>query len=1412
MAEYKTYTVVRGDTLSHIALRYGTTVSYLAKLNNIKNVNLIYVGQVLKISEIVTVTPAKPNPTPAPAPQPPTPTIPSTPPTPSSPTPSSPTPAPAPVTNNTKVSLKSTTVTITAFGLQADTDRTFFATWDWDGPYTDRFEVRWFYRTGNNVRFTGHSGSVDNIDNSQPQSTYNAPANATHIYFQVKPVAQTHKVNDLDVEWWTANWSTEKVYNISDLPPAKPSNPTVTLEDYTLKVEVTGVPEDVTSVEFQIIQNDTTVYKVGSSSNLTSTARFSCSVTPGYDYKVRCRAVKNGLYSEWTDYSNNIQTKPSKPAQINEIRALSGTSLTLNWSESTNAETYELEHATKLEYLGMSNASTTVNDITGPRYVLTGLNSGEKYFIRVRAANTQGKSDWTEAVSIILGSVPAAPTTWSSTTTVIVGEELKLYWMHNSKDGSKETVAEIECIINNDPPTRVQVIKTNISDDVSYYYLVTRTLTEGASIRWKVRTAGVTGEYGPWSATRMISVYAPPSLALTIREDSTYLSVINEIKKFPFYIVASSGPSSQTPIGYHLSVISRDSYETVDNLGNVKMVVAGQEIMSKFYDINKHTLTVEVTPGDIDLENNCRYDLHCTVTMDSGLTEEDTVSFKVSFVETEYFPTAEILFNRNTISTHIRPYCTEKHFDFYKVESTTGEAFYTGTNSKATNTIEAPFKSAILKGQTLVNLVEHVSVEAGSYSKENEYFTVKHKTDVNHISFKLKCRYKLHTGKNYMLFINVKENTLTSVVRTTTPSLLRDKTLFNGGFVGVYKLKFSTSDSDCDFIWLRTNAGSSGKLVFSCMVLEYQDGMENWDIPYFEGMTSVKMPVLTTTGKNLFNLTSLNPQSGVIINEQSPNKLSWEISEWSYWHLYSQPVYVGKGTIITIGSTSMTNCNIDVNNYSTKETIINIDKSMLKTTIESPSDYIYFDFRSNNTNLKCSVSEFRVNVGSTLQPYESHKSNILTVNEPVELRKVGDIQDELDLSTGKLTQRIGEIELDGSEDWALSTTKENTQVFYYNSKTSIKDYNAAICDKFRFNVTEDDVEKIVMDKIGQIYIAVEKTKFDSVSKFKTWLSNNNIFIQYQLATESIKTVDLSRVDQDNSKINWMSSFKDITHISSSSATTNSLVGEFDVVVKTKDALVSYNRTEIKIDPLEGRSIGDAITTEGDLVFVGNNSTGQIIYFTVKESTREYLVENVTLSVYRQDYDGRFVTIATDIENLSSIYVTDPHPPLNYVNYRIVVTDKNTGSISYVDIPPYEIGVKSVIIQWGEKWENLTVLGQDPIEQVEWAGSMLKLPYNIDVSDSNTMDVSLVEYIGRAHPVSYYGTQLGVSSTWNVDIPKYDTNTLYGLRLLSIYAGDVYVREPSGSGYWANISVSFSQKHRQLTIPVTLNIKRVDGDI
>lgn len=48
-ADYRFYSVKRGDTLSGIAQSYGVTASEIAKLNNVKDVNRIYRGQILKV-------------------------------------------------------------------------------------------------------------------------------------------------------------------------------------------------------------------------------------------------------------------------------------------------------------------------------------------------------------------------------------------------------------------------------------------------------------------------------------------------------------------------------------------------------------------------------------------------------------------------------------------------------------------------------------------------------------------------------------------------------------------------------------------------------------------------------------------------------------------------------------------------------------------------------------------------------------------------------------------------------------------------------------------------------------------------------------------------------------------------------------------------------------------------------------------------------------------------------------------------------------------------------------------------------------------------------------------------------------------------------------------------------------------
>ena len=207
-----------------------------------------------------------------------------------------------------------------------------------------------------------------------------------------------------------------------------------------------------------------------------------------------------------------------------------------------------------------------------------------------------------------------------------------------------------------------------------------------------------------------------------------------------------------------------------------------------------------------------------------------------------------------------------------------------------------------------------------------------------------------------------------------------------------------------------------------------------------------------------------------------------------------------------------------------------------------------------------------------------------------------------------------------------------------------------------------------------------------------------------------------------------------------------------------------------------------------------------------------LIADVTLAVYRRTFDGSFVAIGSNLYNTKETFVVDPHPALDYARYRIVATSKTTGSVSYYDLSGYPVGGIAVILQWDERWSNFDVTDGVPSEQKPWAGSLLSLPYNINVSESHKTDASLVEYIGREHPVSYYGTQLGETATWTVDIPKYDKETLYALRRLSNWMGDVYVREPSGSGYWAHVSVAFNINHLEVVVPVTLSISRVEGGV
>lgn len=665
-------TVQRGDTLWGIASKYlgsGTKYPQLATLNGISNPSRIYVGQIVKLSGSAGSGSGASG-------------------------------------SSSGSAASSTTVTITAFGLQSNTDNTLFATWTWGRDNTASYLVEWTYDTGDGVWFIG-SSSTNSVDDNNPeaakQSTYNIPSNAKQVRLRVKPISKTYTVNNNDTHYWTGSWCGYKTYTDST-PLATPSSPSVTLEKYKLTAKLENVEVVAKSIEFQVFKNDgSSPFTTGTATiTVTKSATFSCTVDAGGRYKVRCRAVDGSSVSEWSSFSSEAIAIPAASSGITTIKANSQTSVYLEWSAAETATSYNIEYATKKEYFDGSDATSTKTGIEFTHYEVTGLETGQEYFFRVCAVNEKGESPWSEPKSVTIGKKPSAPTTWSSTTTCITGEPLTLYWVHNAADGSSQTYAELEIYIGGFKETHT--IKNTEDEDkkdkTSTYVIDTSIYSEGTKIQWRVRTAGVTKEYGDWSIQRTVDIYAPPTLSLQVTNvDGDSISTVTS---FPFYLYGLAGPKTQTPLSYQVTITANESYETIDNIGNAKYVSKGDEVYTRFFD-TAEALLLELTPGVIDLENNISYTTTCVVSMNSGLTVESSVSFQVSWTEVSHIPNAEIGYDKEKFITHIRPYCVDTVTNYYKVQYSFSDGYSVTATVLDSTTIDGVYTSTgerVLIGMT----------------------------------------------------------------------------------------------------------------------------------------------------------------------------------------------------------------------------------------------------------------------------------------------------------------------------------------------------------------------------------------------------------------------------------------------------------------------------------------------------------------------------------------------------------------------------------------------------------------------------------------------------------------------------------------------------------------------------------------
>lgn len=429
--------------------------------------------------------------------------------------------------------------------------------------------------------------------------------------------------------------------------------------------------------------------------------------------------------------------------------------------------------------------------------------------------------------------------------------------------------------------------------------------------------------------------------------------------------------------------------------------------------------------------------------------------------------------------------------------------------------VDAVSESAILKGQTLVNLVANpthtftqTSTINETWKQVNKYFTV-----------------DLQVGKTYIALWDM---TWTNAAYAPTPTAFCFRNKDNQGVgrysqlpSGKYYCKVTIDGSVPTPTMFRFHTsldpGIENTLTVSnFIVLEYQEGMEEWNIPYFEGMTSVKMPVLTTIGKNLFDgKFKFGEIAGGVENNdtkyvKSINYIS--VKPNTNYFLSCTDGYNSTGGRVIAWYDSNRNFISHVNNKGV-----------------SPSKACFARIRTRRddsaamTGNEISTIQAQFEESSSATPYEPYKTNILHTPEEVILRSLPNgVCDTLNLTTGEYVKRIGEVVLNGSETWNNAPSYINGSPRFCYDCSDIKVRNnvgnqLVLTNSDTIISVPSDIPKSATKGVfhhnvsAQIHIFIPSSEIGGTtpSNFKTYLQQNPITVQYELATPIIKTINLS---------------------------------------------------------------------------------------------------------------------------------------------------------------------------------------------------------------------------------------------------------------------------------------------------------------
>ena len=350
--------------------------------------------------------------------------------------------------------------------------------------------------------------------------------------------------------------------------------------------------------------------------------------------------------------------------------------------------------------------------------------------------------------------------------------------------------------------------------------------------------------------------------------------------------------------------------------------------------------------------------------------------------------------------------------------------------------------------------------------------------------------------------------------------------------------------------WENSNSSLRSLTISNVMCIEYQNGMENWDLPYFEDYQVMKPVQVESVNKNLFDKDDFILNKGLAWIDGSfvtINNQGQQASE-SYVPINYNSTYIMSGL-----QNGLVVCVYDhnknvigfLNNDGT--TIANLG-NVAGTAITSfnlsnypHSKYVRFCVRGNDSQNTQDISNIQIEESSTATTYQPHQSKTTYSWDEVILRKVGDVEDTLDLTTGEWVQRIGEITYDGNSDetWDkmdVASVPSGSNIFRIKQEDMSAGQQAEeVCNTilgtlptiiyntlYNQGADYDCMSTVHSFGLGVNAFYLHYKDVTTVAALRERLKANPVKVQYVLTKPIVHKVNLSRPN--------LQAYDDVTHI------------------------------------------------------------------------------------------------------------------------------------------------------------------------------------------------------------------------------------------------------------------------------------------